>query len=703
MREVERRRSKTGGRESKKVEKFYFSEDQWREIESSGGIRMVGRRSRAIGRVTHREKLKGEAEFMAKSKSARREIIDNRLGRRDDRQSPVRGRSRTAGRVTHREGEVEFMVKSNSARREIIDNRLGRRDDRQSPERGRSRTAGSPTLTERLGGGGQRGGKKSRSTMEVRIEDRTAAVRRSKTTGRSSLEQNLGSGIGAVRRNRTTGRSTLEERSGGDHSVLEHSKTSGRHGRFVDLEGKRNSRQQSRRNLRQQLSGVDHSNYSLACKFFKQRRCIWGDDCRFIHDEVERSLVVAQPETGRRRQPRIPCSEYFPAEKRSNGASHGSKSKPKGGDNTQHQLEDKVQKVRETNNDKSGKIGKGDKAGKVEETGKAKVGDTRKERKRKLEEVQKLERSMTLPRGMPRENVNHSNDEEQQTREGRSLVVDKKEDMEKKAWLVDEVQKLEEAVRKKKKQTSLRSQTGSMKNQNRLRGRRVVLGERKDDAGATPRRLNMKQGTVAIEKLFEGGDARFTPSCSRVLDQSPKPLAASLHADASSPGAASSGSVTSEEQHIQKPDGSLKLCAREGGEQRWSLNDTLEMCVSEKTREELFHAGSDNVETSSGDGKHGVDNSLIGRDIVGSSSSRNRLRVTHLITKLAILKQIFSICCFFHDCLTSLHCPWEPSPPHNHLQLPNIPATTLEEQKWQRCARHRWGPFACTDVVVACV
>ena len=240
MREVERRRSKTGGRESKKVEKFYFSEDQWREIESSGGIRMVGRRSRAIGRVTHREKLKGEAEFMAKSKSARREIIDNRLGRRDDR---------------------------------------------QSPERGRSRTAGSPTLKERLGGGGQRGGKRSRSTMEVRIEDMTAAVRRSKTTGRSSLEQNLGSGIGAVRRNRTTGRSTLEERSGGDHSVLEHSKTSGRHGRFVDLEGKRNSRQQSRRNLRQQLSGVDHSNYSLACKFFKQRRCIWGDDCRFIQGD----------------------------------------------------------------------------------------------------------------------------------------------------------------------------------------------------------------------------------------------------------------------------------------------------------------------------------------------------------------------------------------------------------------------------------
>ena len=79
MREVERRRSKTEGREGKKVEKFYFSEDQWREIESSGGIRMVGRRSRAIGRVTHREKLKGEAEFMAKSKSARREIIDNRL------------------------------------------------------------------------------------------------------------------------------------------------------------------------------------------------------------------------------------------------------------------------------------------------------------------------------------------------------------------------------------------------------------------------------------------------------------------------------------------------------------------------------------------------------------------------------------------------------------------------------------------------
>ena len=657
MREVERRRSKTGGRESKKVEKFYFSEDQWREIESSGGIRMVGRRSRAIGRVTHREKLKGEAEFMAKSKSARREIIDNRLGRRDDR---------------------------------------------QSPERGRSRTAGSPTLTERLGGGGQRGGKRSRSTMEVRIEDMTAAVRRSKTTGRSSLEQNLGSGIGAVRRNRTTGRSTLEERSGGDHSVLEHSKTSGRHGRFVDLEGKRNSRQQSRRNLRQQLSGVDHSNYSLACKFFKQRRCIWGDDCRFIHDEVERSLVVAQPETGRRRQPRIPCSEYFPAEKRSNGASHGSKSKPKGGDNTQHQLEDKVQKVRETNNDKSGKIGKGE-ADKAEETGKAKVRDTRKERKRKLEAVQKLERSITLPRGMPRENVNHSNDEEQQTREGRSLVVDKKEDMEKKAWLVDEVQKLEEAVRKKKKQTSLKSQTGSMKNQNRLRGRRVVLGERKDDAGATPRRLNMKQGTLAIEKLFEGGDARFTPSCSRVLDQSPKPLAASLHADASSPGAASSGSVTSEEQHIQRPDGSSKLPAREGGEQRWSLNDTLEMCVSEKTREELFHAGSDNVETSSGDGKHGVDNSLIGRDIVGSSSSRNRLRVTHLITKLAILKQIFSICCFFHACLTSLHCPWEPSPPHNHLQLPNILATTLEEQKWQRCARHRWRPFACTDFVVPSV
>ena len=63
MREVERRRSKTGGRESKKVEKFYFSEDQWREIESSGGIRMVGRRSRAIGRVTHREKLRDDIKL----------------------------------------------------------------------------------------------------------------------------------------------------------------------------------------------------------------------------------------------------------------------------------------------------------------------------------------------------------------------------------------------------------------------------------------------------------------------------------------------------------------------------------------------------------------------------------------------------------------------------------------------------------------
>ena len=98
-----------------------------------------------------------------------------------------------------------------------------------------------------------------------------------------------------------------------------------------------------------------------------------------------------------------------------------------------------------------------------------------------------------------------------------------------------------------------------------------------------------------------------------------------------SPGAVSSRSVTSEENPMQEPGDCLNLPPREAEEveQRWSLNDTLEMCLSEREKKELFQSELATEEMPSGtvlgklEDRGTGKNSLRGKE--ANESSRNQL------------------------------------------------------------------------------
>ena len=119
-----RMRSKTAGRMGSRVEKFSFTENQWRQVEKKG-FGPVERRSRTAGRVTLREKYDGGFDGFIRSITAGRELLKNRL--KEGSHSAV-GRSRTAGRLTLEErlgGELSSVRRSRTAGRYTLEERLG--------------------------------------------------------------------------------------------------------------------------------------------------------------------------------------------------------------------------------------------------------------------------------------------------------------------------------------------------------------------------------------------------------------------------------------------------------------------------------------------------------------------------------------------------------------------------------------------------
>lgn len=107
-----------------------------------------------------------------------------------------------------------------------------------------------------------------------------------------------------------------------------------------------------------------------------------------------------------------------------------------------------------------------------------------------------------------------------------------------------------------------------------------------------------------ITRFLESDHARSPSTCSGTLEKSPRSNAGAEHphTDASSPAAAFSRSVTSEENLIQDLENCWDILNRKAQEveQKCPSNDTLEMCVSEREREEL--SGLTNWEGSSGTG-----------------------------------------------------------------------------------------------------
>ena len=126
------------------------------------------------------------------------------------------------------------------------------------------------------------------------------------------------------------------------------------------------------------------------------------------------------------------------------------------------------------------------------------------------------------------------------------------------------------------------------------RGRRVVIKAGEGDGVSnmvTSGRVGERKAMSPITRFLESEYVSSPSNCIGALDKSPKSNAGAAHpnADVKSPGAVSSLSVTSEENSVQDLENRWNLPNREAKEveQRWSLNDTLEMCVSEREREEL--------------------------------------------------------------------------------------------------------------------
>ena len=518
----------------------------------------------------------------------------------------------------------------------------------RGPERGRrSKTA----ERERLGGWTSAMGR-SVTAGRVNLEDRSGGelgtVGRSRTGGRLPTDERLGGGTSREERSRTAGRVPLEERLRDGASIVRRSKTredSSRGRGLDDLFGKveavgRELRDctSGRGDLRDRLSGVNQARPLSRgpCRYFKQGRCTWGGGCNFKH-EVERSPGAIQPQSRKKHPPKIQYFEYSSKprgthQRKESNVCSSSKRKSKDGENNEDDIEDGTERVKESNKYISCKKMK--LAAEVErleeavtlhiEMGKEGTKDKESVEKAKKEEsarlndeVQKLEEKITLQRGnkKPREETD-------------------------KARLIDVVQRLEEAVRRKQKQTAFRSQTSPRKKQMKHRGRRVVMKAGEEDGEAnmgTAGRVAERKAMPPITRFLEGEHVRSPSNFSGILDKSPKSNAGAAHPD-KSPGAVSSQSVTvtSEENPVQDLENCWNLLNREAKEveQRWSLNDTLEMCVSEREREDL--SGLTNWEGSTGT----VFGDLKGKGLIKKSLRENEFPRNQLLKKLPVTSLI---------------------------------------------------------------
>ena len=556
----EKRRSKTAERTSSRVEKFSFTEEQWKLVEMAkrpeGGSSVLGRRSKTTGR----EKLGGGSDVLMNSNIVGRELLENGVGV---------GRCSTARR---------------------------------------SRTAARLILDESLGGG-------------------TSAMGKSRTAGRVNLEERLGGPPHVVRRSKT------------QEDLVRGSGLADPFGRVGAVGSESRNSIPGRRDLRHRLSGVDQtSGNSLLCRHFKQGRCTWGEQCKFIH-VVERSPGAIQPESKGKRQHGIQYFENSSTsrgtfEKIENNVSNFTESKPKDGENNRYNMKDSAQEskkvkvmaeVQKLENAVSLHIEMGKKGGKPGNDQELVEKDKKTYKVRRLvKEVQGLEEEITLQRG------------NKKLREG------EKREATNKARLIDEVQRLEEAVRRKQKQTALLSQTSPRSKQKKQNGRKVIMKGGNSEVNIEKSECVLERKAMSpITRFLESEDARSPPNCSEILDKPPKSCAAAAetHADVGSPGAVSSQSVTSEENPIQQPVNLSNHLTREVKEveQRWPLNDTLEMCLSEREMEEL-HSGLVHQEGSSenafGDyeGKYLVKNGLQ-----ESQSSRHQLQQKVSVKGLLIL------------------------------------------------------------------
>ena len=164
--------------------------------------------------------------------------------------------------------------------------------------------------------------------------------------------------------------------------------------------------------------------------------------------------------------------------------------------------------------------------------------------------------------------------------------------------------------------------------QKKQSGRRVILKVGEKDEGAVVETSRRVKGRKAMSPITRFLEEEGSPSNNGIFDKSPK---SPPGLDVGSPGAVSSQSVTSEDNPMLEPGDCLNLPTRgvKEVEQRWSLNDTLEMCLSEREKEELFQSEWVNEETPSGTAFGELEdrgtgkNSLRGKE--ANESSRNQL------------------------------------------------------------------------------
>lgn len=413
------------------------------------------------------------------------------------------------------------------------------------------------------------------------------------------LEDRFGGELGTARRSRTDGRVPLGERLGRGVCAVGRREDPVIRGKGpVDSYEKVDALRRALRSvgsgkgdLRHRLSAVNQtSGDPLLCRFFKQGRCTWGNECNFKH-EVEISSGAIQPERRKRRQPGI---QYFNLSTTARGSYEwneknvSTSSEPKDGENNEHDIKDRTHKIQELNKDSSYKKAKlhiemGREGIKPRNDQKLVENEKHEDKARLINEIQKLEDEITRQRDKrPREETD-------------------------KMGLIDEVQRLERAVRRKQKQMAPRLQTSPRRKHKKLCGRRVIMKARKGEANmensgkVTPAE---RKSMSPITRFLESDHARSPSTCSDTLEKSPRSNAGAEHphTDASSPAAAFSRSVTSEENLIQDLENCWDILNRKAQEveQKCPSNDTLEMCVSEREREEL--SGLTNWEGSSGTG-----------------------------------------------------------------------------------------------------